>query len=294
MVFLPGFHPGPRVARATGSAHLKTLHTSGHSRGTLSRLIMPGRNSPSDNGGMHASLGLTVGVFSILVGFPAFAQENQPQPAYEPEPPPQGSPQQHPSSGNPPPDYHQAPVSVDVPIYARRLLVMPYIGVATLIGSRSPPPVGGASESYDTGFRMGSLLGWRPSSHFSINGEFTVDFLNPPKGVFLDVTLDLSFSPLFHLSIGKLEIVVGPKVGFSDEIQTWTVNDQSYNSSYSGLMFGANAGVLAKVRSIAIGGLVSYTGRSYTGWCWWTDGESRCRNGPGTLHTVSLGGVVLF
>jgi hypothetical protein len=255
---------------------------------------MPGRNSPSDNGGLHAFLGLTVGLFSILVAFPAFAQGSQPQPAYEPEPPPQGSPQQHSLSGNAPPDYHQAPVSVDEPIYARRLLVMPYIGAATLIGSRSPPPVGGASESYDTGFRMGSLLGWRPSSHFSINGEFTFDFLNPPKGVFLDVTLDLSFSPLFHLSIGKLEIVVGPKVGFSDEIQTWTVNDQSYNSSYSGLMFGANAGVLAKVRSIAIGGLVSYTGRYYTGWCWWTDGESRCTNGPGTLHAVSLSGVVLF
>ena len=274
------------------------------SRGILFRLIMPGQNSPLDNGGMHASLGLTVGLFSILVAFPAFAQENQPQPAYEPEPPPlgypqpgyppqnspqQGYPEQSPPQSFPPPPSNEAASPASTPGYARGVLVMPYVGFAT--------PVGSASNSYDSGMRIGSLLGWHLNRRLSVNVELTLDILNPkglPSGI-SDSTLDSSFVPLVHLPIGRLEILVGPKIGFFQETLSYTSNSVSYSDSYNGFLFGANLAVLAGLGTIAIGGLFSYTGRYYSNPCQLiNDVGNSCTNEPGTFHTVSLSGVVLF
>jgi hypothetical protein len=274
------------------------------SRGTLFCLIMARRTPPSDNAGMHAFLDLTVGVFSILFAFSAFAQGNQPQPAYEPEPPPlgypqpgyppqnypqQGYPEQSPPQSFPPPSSNQAASPVSTPGYARGMLVMPYVGFAT--------PVGSASNSYDTGLRIGSLLGWHLNRRLSVNVELTLDILNPkgfPSGI-SDSTLDSSFGPLVHLPIGRLEIVVGPKIGFFQETLSYTGNSVSYSDSYNGFLFGANLGVLAGLGMIAIGGLFSYTGRYYSNPCQMiNDVGNSCTNEPGTFHTVSLSGVVLF
>lgn len=253
---------------------------------------------------MHAFLGLMLGFFSILVAFPAFAQGNQPQPVYEPEPPPlgypqpgyppqsypqQGYPEQSPPQSFPPPSYYQPPHPISTPAYTRGMLVMPYVGFAT--------PVASASDKYGTGFRIGSLLGWHMNRQLSINVEFTFDGLRP-KGSLSDVSdgaIDSSFSPLFHLPIGKLELVVGPKIGFYEENLSYTTNGMSYNYSSKGLMFGFNMGALVGIGSIAIGGLFSYTGRYYSSWCWPIDiANTACIYASRTFQTVSFNGVVLF
>jgi hypothetical protein len=169
---------------------------------------------------------------------------------------------------------------------------MPYIGFAT--------PVGNTGSTYDTNLRIGTLLGWHVNRLLSMNAEFTLDFLNP-KGVSSDVSdiaLDVSFSPLFHLPLGRgnLELIVGPKIGFFDEDESFTASTgDSYDNSYSGVMFGVNVGLLAGVGNIAIGGLFSYTGRYYSSWCQTIDGlDNGCTDTSGTFHTVSLNGVVLF
>jgi hypothetical protein len=265
---------------------------------------MPGRNSLLDHGGRHAPLDLTVGLFSILVAFPAFAQGSQPQPAYEPEPPPlgypqpgyppqnspqQGHPEQSPPQSFPAPPSNEAASPASTPGYARGMLVMPYVGFAT--------PVGSASNSYDSGMRIGSLLGWHLNRRLSVNVELTLDILNPkgfPSGI-SDSTLDSSFVPLVHLPIGRLEILLGPKIGFFQETLSYTSNSVSYSDSYNGFLFGANLGVLAGLGTIAIGGLFSYTGRYYSNPCQLiNDVGNSCTNEPGTFHTLSLSGVVLF
>ncbi len=256
------------------------------------------KSSPrSKNGSAHVLLGLTVGAFSLLVASSAFAQY---QPGYPPQYPPQSYPQPYPPPSYPqpypppsypPPGYYQGPPLVYGPPYTRGLLFMPYIGFAT--------PVGGTGDNYDTGLRIGTLLGWHLNRQLSMNVEFTLDFLNP-KGVsseVSDIASDFSFSPLLHLPLryGPLELIVGPKIGFFEETISYTINGDSYNDSYSGLMFGVNAGLLVGMGSVAIGGLFSYTGRHYSSGCETIDYVGNgCTYASGTFHTVSFNGVILF
>lgn len=173
---------------------------------------------------------------------------------------------------------------------------MPYVGFAT--------PVGSTSDSYDAGFRMGSFLGWHVTHQLSINGEFTIDFLNP-KAVVSDTSdnaLDFAFSPLFHRPIGhgNLDLVMGPKVGFFEETVSHTMTGTNYTEAYnglyySGLMFGANAGILAGIGNIAVGGLFNYTGRHFSVGCEMINGHNNGCTGPsGTFQMVAFNGVVLF
>ena len=166
---------------------------------------------------------------------------------------------------------------------------MPYIGFAT--------PVGTTRDRYDTCLRIGSFLGWHLSRNFSINSELTLDFVNP-NGASLEVSnvdLDISLSPLFHLVVGHLDLVAGPKIGLFEETESHTSNGESYNDGYTGVMFGGNVGVLAGIRKIAVGALFSYTGRHYTSQCETVGGAVHgCNAASGTFQTVSLSGVILF
>jgi len=238
----------------------------------------------SKNGSAHVLLGLAVGAFSLLLASSAFAQY---QPVYPPQYPPPG----YPPPSYPPPGYYQGPPPFYGPAYTRGLLVMPYVGFAT--------PVGGTSDGYDTGFRIGTLLGWHLNRLLSMNVEFTLDFLNP-KGVSSDVSdvaTDFSFSPLLHLPLGygPLQLIIGPKIGFFEENISYSIAGDSYNDSYSGAMFGVNVGLLAGMGNIAIGGLFSYTGRHYSSGCETVDNyDNGCTYASGTFHTVSFNGAILF
>ena len=270
------------------------------SSGSLPHIIIMARKSPL-SGRAYASLGLTVGLFSLLVSSPAFAQDDQaepglPPPAYPfPHPTPpfaSGNGQAEPGfppSRSPPPGSYQVQSPGYTPSHDEGLLVMPYVGFVT--------PVGSATDYYGTGLRIGTLLGWHFSRYLSINAEFTFDILNP-KGIassFENYTFDYSLSPLLHLPIGKLALIVGPKIGLFNENLIYTVNGNSYNESFSGVLFGVNASLLVDLGRLEVGGLFSYTGRSYSSPCHVIDeGENRCTYVSGAFHTVSFNGVILF
>src|SRR5215831_9048003 len=89
-------------------------------------------------------------------------------------------------------------------------IMMPYVGFNSFQGTT------GTNDG--PGLRLGALAGGHVHEMVTLNGEVTVDFVNP-KNVQsgTDVTaleLDLAFSPLVHLvAVPRLEFVVGPKVG---------------------------------------------------------------------------------
>jgi hypothetical protein len=193
----------------------------------------------------------------------------------------------------------EAQTPVYTPAYTRGLLVMPYVGFAT--------PVGSVSERYYTGLRLGILAGWHISRSLSLSVEITRDFVNRAydrvtEGYVENIAWDFSFSPLFHLPLGfgTLELAVGPKLGFfkaSDEYLVSFGEAFSGSDSYNGLMFGTNIGVIVGIGFIAIGALFSYTSRYYSSWCH-DVADNSCltmsSQSSGMFQTLSLNGVILF
>jgi hypothetical protein len=154
---------------------------------------------------------------------------------------------------------------------------------------------------FGTGFQMGGLLGGHVSPQFSLNGEFTLDWLSPkdvPSG--LDVTamiVDVTFSPLFHVLGDKLDIVIGPKLGFFGFAMSMKDSTESLDESGEGLAYGFNLGVFGAVGNMGIGGLLSYTGRSFTHACVTMSGYGEtCTDDPGgpDFKTLSVTGALLF
>ena len=191
-------------------------------------------------------------------------------------PPPQGYPPQ----GNPPPPgyyapqpaYAQQPTYAPQPAYApppteppyrRGFLWMPYLGLNV--------PVGDTSNGLSTGLRLGGIFGFNVGQFLSLNGELTIDILNidTPSGVSASAAeVDFTFSPFFHFGIPQLEFVVGPKIGFFG--MSMSMSQSGYSDSTasgSGLAYGFNAGVFIPLGRIAIGGLLNFTGRSYSSYC---------------------------
>lgn len=255
-----------------------------------------------------------VAVLAIAMGNMAFAQTSPPagypppgygqqpyaQPGYGPQPgyqgyPPPGYAQPgYPQPGYAPVAYAPAPPP-SVPPYRRGFLAMPYLGINI--------PVGDASDAFDMGFRMGGLFGGHVSPQISLNGEFTLDVFNPkgvPSGY--DVTAvaaDFAFSPLFHALGDKLDLVIGPKLGFFGFAMG--IKDPSGTSmldeSASGMVYGFNLGVFGAVGNMAIGGLLSYTGRHATRVCVTMEGyPEQCDDNPGgdDLKNMSVTGAILF
>ena len=232
-------------------------------------------------------------------GYPDQQQQGYPQPGYpqpqpgyqQPQPgyqqPPQPYPQQYPQQGypqqaNPPPPgyyapppqpaYGQQPTYAPSPVYApppepayrRGFLWMPYIGVNV--------PVGVSSNGDSTGLRLGGIFGFNVGQFLSLNGELTIDVLNLDTNPGVSATgaiVDFTFSPFFHLNVPGLEFVVGPKLGFFGMSTTYSQSGyQDSTYSGSGLAYGFNAGVFIPLGRIAIGGLLNFTGRSYSSQCY--------------------------
>jgi len=87
------------------------------------------------------------------------------------------------------------------------------------------------------------------SEIFSVNGEVTVDVMNPntPGVDASEWMADFTFSPLFHARASSAEVVIGPKLGI------WTLSAhgsdgiETVDGDERGWTFGANAGVLFAV-----------------------------------------------
>jgi hypothetical protein len=172
-----------------------------------------------------------------------------PRPAYGPPP-----------GYGPPPTYAPPPVE---PAFRRGFLWMPYLGVNV--------PVGDTSNGVSTGLRLGGIFGFNVGPFLSLNGELTVDVLNLDSAAGMSATgaeVDFAFSPLFHIDLPALELVVGPKLGFFGMSATYSQSGYPDSTfSGSGLAYGFNAGVFIPLGRIAIGGLLNFTGRSYSSAC---------------------------
>ncbi|MDB4980075.1 MAG: hypothetical protein JWM82_827 [Myxococcales bacterium] len=143
-------------------------------------------------------------------------------------------------------------------------LAMFYLGAHHFFGDYG-------ANRVDTGFRIGTILGGRLTPQISLNGEITLDVLNPknvPPG--LDVTgldADIAFSPLFHVPSGRMELVVGPKLGLR-AAAAQTNGGVSTSSSTNGYTAGINAGLFGAVTpGTSLGALLNFEVRTHDESC---------------------------
>jgi len=235
-------------------------------------------------------------------GAPPVADPNAPPAGYPPAgypPAQQGYPPAQP--GYPPPQqgytpqtYAAPPAPPPVP-EKHGFLPIIYLGANTFQGN--------SGKGLGTGFRLGTILGGRVNPQFSINGELTIDVLNPtdtqPGVDETAVEVDLAFSPLFHAPIGPTaEFVVGPKLGFMGLSDSATSGGMDLGSlSGSGYVFGLNAGIFFNVSpTTELGGLLSFEGRSFSKMCSDQPGfaEDCTLPKPDAHKVLGINGAVMF
>jgi hypothetical protein len=162
---------------------------------------------------------------------------------------------------------------------------------------------GNTGNNLDAGLRTGAILGGRLNSHLSLNGELTLDVLNPtnvPQGTSVTAAeVDITLSPLLHVPLSeKVELVVGPKLGIWAGSASATADGIENTSSAHGLAAGVNLGVFGAVsRSVSIGALVSFVLRSVSEVCETASGESEsCSsdNLPDADKVLSFAAGALF
>jgi hypothetical protein len=210
-------------------------------------------------------------------------QQPYPQQAYPQQQPypQQGYPQQQP--------YPQQPVYPSQPVDRHRgLLLLPYLGANV--------PFGDGSQWLSTGFRLGGLLGFYVGPAVSLNAELTLDFLSVDgqgsSGV-TNLMVDWAFSPLFHFGPANMDFVIGPKFGFFTQEISYSAYNNDYSSTSYGYVYGVNAGVFVSMGRISVGGLLSFTGHSYSQYC---DYYDQCGNisGASDLKIFGITGALLF
>ena len=202
---------------------------------------------------------------------PGYPPEQQQPPGYPPSQQPPGYPQQQPGypqqppgypqqpPGYPPPGYQQQPGypqqpygAAPAPAQRKGLLFLPYLGVESHAGN--------SGEGFGPGVQIGGLLGGRFGAMFSLNVELTVNVLNPDNAG-SDVTYlqaDLTVSPLVHVPLPNLEIVLGPRVG----VFAGSLDSSFVTGSETGYAMGLNAGAFFPVGpTMSAGGLISFTVR---------------------------------
>ena len=168
-----------------------------------------------------------VPLFVVAIGGVALAQP-QPPPAYPPAPAP------------PPPPPKHGP------------LFIPYFGFESHMGE--------GSDTLGVGFGLGAIAGGRVNQRLSINGELTINVLNPKNAP--DDTLmfegDLALSPLFHVPLAFGEVVIGPKLGVFGA--SWTAT--GFKRTATGYAFGLNGGAFFAVSPmLSVGALLNFTFR---------------------------------
>jgi hypothetical protein len=234
---------------------------------------------------------------------PGYPPAQQVDPQQQPGYPQQGYPQQgYPQQQGypPPPQGYLAPAAAapppPAPVGRHGFLPIIYIGANSFQGK--------TGDGLGVGFRLGTILGGRLNEQFSINGELTIDVLNPsnvPSGEDLTVVeVDLALSPLFHAPVGMNgEFVVGPKLGFMGGSSQDMVGGVSQGEgSATGYVYGINAGMFFNVsQTTALGGLLSFQGRSYSKVCFTPPGGSQSCSStglPDADKVLGISGAVTF
>lgn len=169
-------------------------------------------------------------------------------------------------------------------------LAMPFIGMHSVRGD--------AGQGYDAGLRVGLLAGGYAFGKFSFNGEIVLDWANPsqPGADVTSFTGDAAFSPLYHHSLGKIELIVGPKLGyFYSYAHTEVPILGATNTTGRGLTLGLNAGALvAATPSVAFGLLLSYQFRDPSEVCATARNIKTCQGEVDASHILGFNAAILF
>jgi hypothetical protein len=223
------------------------------------------------------------------------AGDQQQGPAYQPSPdqqqapgyPPPAAQYAPPAPYQPPADYQPPPASggttqqptefgappTVLPDRQRGFLILPFLGVNSFQGQSGDGLTVGARFGGMAGLRFGDINGGHGSSYFfSTNGEFTGDWGNVKNVSSGDSVLMIqgvfAASPLLHVSLpSNIELVLGPKLGYWFNVESYTVTTAGLYSSQKttgshtdvGFVLGGNLGAFYGVGdSMAVGGLVNF------------------------------------
>jgi len=191
----------------------------------------------------------------------------------------------------------------------RGILLMGYLGVMGFGGKSSAEsdPVASSGTALarpfgvGAGLRLGGLLGFFASPMLSLNAELTLDFPStstPGTGNDLTaVRAAFSFSPLFHMDAGNLDLAIGPKLG------VWTMDlsqpnfDGDDTLSYRGWNVGVNVAAMVKLGHVSLGGLFALDSDHVDTACLALDGggdDCQSVNDVSSQTVLSFTGVILF
>jgi len=182
--------------------------------------------------------------------------------------------------------------------YPGGFLCLPYLGLNQPVGD---------SARYFPGLRAGGLFGYNVRGLVSLNAELTIDVLKrqaptdvdyrPSEGI-----VNFAFSPLIHMEVSALRLVVGPQLGYFRYTEArvepgdWTYDDRNFHGD--GWSYGINLGVFYPLNKVALGALVNYAGHRFRTRCekdYRTNEVDVCQppNRP-DRHALGLAGALLF
>ena len=200
-----------------------------------------------------------------------------------------------PPRGYAPPAYYYPPPRPPRPPRKKHgFLIAPYLGIHSYQQQDA--------FNLDPGLRVGAFAGGRLNDIASLNAEVKMDLTNAsnvPSGTsFSEYALDFTFSPLFQLPAGSVEVVIGPKVGLfiSRAHQTDAASDLSIE--LTGLVLGGNAGLFVPVTpATSLGVLISLELKDVSSGCVRDSNQTQfCDSALSstTMKVVGLTGVALF
>jgi hypothetical protein len=165
-----------------------------------------------------------------------------------------------------------------------RLVLLPFAGVHAFLGeSKSRQSVGG---------HLGALVGGRFTRSLSLSGEVAFDWLNPEPASgasAFGVEVMVAASPLYHVAIGKLELVVGPKLGYWVGFAESTLVDRTTDARVDGVALGGNLGLFGPLtRAISIGGLAALDVRTVRETCATVSGQAQACTGGSDVASDNL------
>jgi hypothetical protein len=165
-----------------------------------------------------------------------------------------------------------------------RLVLLPFAGMHAFLGeSKSRQGIGG---------HLGALVGGRFTRSLSLSGEVAFDWLNPEPASgasAFGVEVMVAASPLYHVPIGKLELVVGPKLGYWVGFAESTLGDRTTDARVDGVALGGNLGLFGPItRAISIGGLAALDVRTVRETCATIMGEPQACTGGSAVASDNL------
>jgi len=232
------------------------------------------------------ALSLGILVASDLASSLAHAQASQdpaPQPGYQPAPAQPSTPAR--------------------PATRRGLLFLPYGGVSWAVDQNSGDIFGVKylNGGYSPSLHVGALLGVHFGPFLSLNGECGLDLMNPDAGETYNGTahrseasFDFALSPLFHFGVPNVEFAVGPKIGWFTFEGSSELSDGGRGSTYTldydghGMGYGFNAGAFVPLGRMAMGGLLSFTGHSFSSFDCSSSGGFACTSRPIPTKLISF------